>query len=119
MLADGDAAEDGRVGAEAGEFFDAGFWVDDLAVGSGVAVVGEHDAMADEYVVFDDDAGAEEGVAFDFAAGSDFNAACDFYEGTDEGVVADGAAEDVHLLGVVDFHPGSELYVGVDHARKA
>ena len=100
-FADGDAAEDGGVGAERSALPDdcrhhlpVGFGLQAAAVGggTGVEVVDEHDAVADEDLVLDGHALADEGVALDLAVLADSGVFLDLDEGADLGAVTDGAA---------------------------
>lgn len=100
-FADGDAAEDGGVGAERSPCFDdrgndlpVGFGLQAAAVGggAGVEVVDEHDAVADKDLVLYGDALADEGVALDLAVPADGGVFLDLDKGADLGAVADGAA---------------------------
>ena len=60
-----------------------------LGGGSGVAVIDEHDTMADENIVFDGDALAYKRMALDFAVSSNGSVFLDFDKGADAAVVAD------------------------------
>ena len=99
-FADGDAAEDGGIGAERSPCFDdrgndlpVGFGLQAAAFGSGagVEVVDEHDAVADEDLVLNGHALADEGVALDLAVPADGGVFLDLDKGADLGAVADGA----------------------------
>ena len=101
ILADGEAAKDGSVGADGGAFFDyyghdlpVGFGLQTAAggCGPGVAIVDEHDTVADEDLVLDGHPLADEGVALDLAVSADGGVFLDFDEGTDFGAIANRAA---------------------------
>ena len=67
--------------------------------GAGIAVVGEHHAVADEHLVLDRDALADEAVRRDLAARADRRALLDLDEGADLGLVADAAAVEIDQVG--------------------
>ena len=99
-FADGDAAEDGGIGAERSPCFDdrgndlpVGFGLQAAAFGggAGVKVVDEHDAVADEDLVLYGHAFADEGVALDLAVPADGGVFLYLDKGADLGAVADGA----------------------------
>ena len=103
-FADGDAAEDGGIGADRGALlydcryhFPVGFCLQTAAVGCslGVLVICEHDPVADEDFVLYGDALADEGVTLNFAVSADGGVFLDLDEGADLGAVADGAAVEI------------------------
>jgi len=114
VFADGDAAEDGGVGTERGPCFDDRG--NDLPVGRGlqtaagggghgVAIVDEHDAVADEYLILDGDALADEGVALDLAISTDGGVFLYLDKGADLGAVANRAAVKVDEFVELDVFP--------------
>ena len=115
---DGDAAEDGGVGAErcsgfndCGNDLPVGFGLQAAAVGGGlgVEVVREHDAVADEDLVLDGHALADESVALDLAVPADGDVFLDFDEGADLGAVADGAAVEVDEVVQLDVFAKDDI----------
>jgi len=113
-FADGDAAEDGGVGAERCPCFDdrgndlpVGLGLQTAAGGGGpgVTVVDEHDAVADEDLVLDGDTLADEGVALDLAVPADGGVFLDFDKCADLAAVADRAAVKVDKFIELDVFP--------------
>jgi hypothetical protein len=101
VFADGDAAEDGGVGAKRSPCLDdrgndlpvgLGLQTAAVAGGSGVEVVDEHDAVADEDIVLNGHALADKGVALDLAVSADGGVFLDFDKCADLAAFANRAA---------------------------
>ena len=73
--------------------------------GPGVAVVDEHDTVADEDLVLDGHPLADEGVALDLAVPADDGVFLDFDKGADLGAVANRAAVKVDEFVELDVFP--------------
>lgn len=116
----GDAAEEGRAGADGCAFFHQGRHAFPIlfglepAIGGGtrVRVVDERDVVADEHFVFEGDAFTEEGVAGDFTAVADFHPFLDFDKVPDFDVIADLAA--VEIDDAIDANAFAQFNIGGD-----
>lgn len=124
-LTNGDAAEDRGVRTDRGTLLYQGFDAGPVCVclqtagggrRAGEEVVGEHDTMTDENLVFDRHAFADETMRGDFAAASDLRSLLNFDKGPDLGLVANFATveirecENTNVLS--EFDVGCDLAVG-------
>src|SRR5882672_9769482 len=123
-LSDGDAADDGGVGAYAGTPPDERWHdlpVTRLKGVSGVvhrcriAIVREANVRTDEHAVFDGDAGGNEGKRLDLDVLPQHGPSLNLHERRDLATVANLATVEIHLVRMVDDDILTELDVGRDH----